>query len=62
MSAIGELEKDVKEIVDGAIDKFPSFVKKFLEPYADKLARGIVKVSNKFVEAKIKEDRERNNE
>lgn len=58
MSATGELEKDVKDIVDGVIDRFPSLVKKLLEPYADKLVRSIVRVSNKFVEAKIKEDKE----
>lgn len=58
MSAITELEKDVKEIVDGVIDRFPLRIDKFLQPHADRLVKSIVKVSNKFVEAKIEEDKD----
>lgn len=52
------LRDDVKEIVDGVIDKFPLRIDHFLKPYANKLVNSIVEVSNKFVEAKIKEQNE----
>lgn len=49
------LKDDVKEIVNAVIKKFPFPIEKLLRPHADRLVNSIVRVSDKFVDAKMKE-------
>ena len=51
------LIQDVEAIVKGVISRFPSFIQGLLEPYINPLSAQISRVSERYVDAKIAEDR-----
>jgi len=53
-----ELAADVSGIVRGTIDRFPNVIASYLRKEARKLTKSIVKVSNKFTRAVVKEELE----